>query len=434
VNKLDNHSCLDCSTEDSGLLLPRRPFIKGAGGAAGLSLFGSIKYLMAEAAGKEGALAEHVVLIWLVGGAPHIDTLDPKTDSKTGGPFKSIKTTVSGIEICEHLPKVARQMKDIAIIRGMSSAEGNHDRARYLMHTGYAPSGSAQHPSFGAHISAELADPSQELPAFVSIQTPSLGGGFLGARHSPFFVNNPTQPIQNVSYPKGVSTPRYDQRIKMLEYMESRFSKSRLREEIDSHWEVYRKAVTLVKSPKVKAFDVKLENSSVRQKYGENSFGQGCLMARRLIEHGVKFVEVGQGGWDTHQNNFDRSKALMGTLDPAVAALLEDLRDRQLLSKTMVIVMGEFGRTPRINGDEGRDHYPRAWSLAMAGGGVKGGQLIGKTDNTGSEVVDGKVVPSDFFQSLCFALGIDPNKQNYSGRGRPIKIVKDGEVIPGLFG
>jgi hypothetical protein len=302
------------------------------------------------------------------------------------------------------------------------------------MHTGYAPSGSAKHPSFGAYVSAELADPAQDLPAFVSIQSPSLGGGFLGARHSPFFVSNPTRPIQNISYPKGVSVTRYDKRLKMLGYMESRFSKSRLREEIDSHWEVYKKAVTMVKSPKVKAFDVKRERSSLRQKYGENSFGQGCLMARRLIEHGVKFVEVGQRGWDTHQNNFERSETLMGTLDPAVAALIEDLRDRQLLSKTMVIVMGEFGRTPRINGNQGRDHYPRAWSLAMAGGGVKGGQVIGKTDKSGSEVVDGKVEPNDFFQSLCFALGIDANKQNYSGRGRPIKIVKDGEVIPDLFG
>ncbi|MDP6506150.1 MAG: DUF1501 domain-containing protein, partial [Planctomycetota bacterium] len=223
-------------------------------------------------------------------------------------------------------------------------------------------------------------------------------------------------------------------RIKMLGYMESRFSKSRLREEIDSHWEVSKKAVTMVKSSKVNAFDVKREKASLRQKYGENPFGQGCLMARRLIEHGVKFVEVGQGGWDTHQNNFERSKALMGTLDPAVATLIEDLRSRQLLSKTMVIVMGEFGRTPRINGDKGRDHYPRAWSLAMAGGGVKGGQAIGKTDKTGSEVVDGKVEPSDFFQSLCFALGIDASKQNYSGRGRPMKIVNGGEIIPGLFG
>lgn len=430
-------ACPICGPDgDSSSSWSRREFLRlglASAGAASLSLFGSIRYLLAEGEAEPGASARSVILLWLNGGPSHLDTFDPKEDTKTAGPFKPIETSVSGIRICEHLPQVARQMKHLALVRSMVSKEGNHDRARYLMHTGYAPQGTVRHPGFGSIVSCELGRPESELPNFVTIRGPSIGGGFLGARYSPFFIQDPTTSIANLGTARGIDPAQFDHRMKLLTQLEESFNRSRVRPEIESHREVYTKAARLVKSPSTKAFDLGQESQAVREAYGKNAFGQGVLMARRLVEAGVKFVEVFLDGWDTHQDNFKRTETLMKELDPAMATLLQDMEARGLLSSTLVLCMGEFGRTPAINGDQGRDHYPRAWSFAAGGGGIRGGQVIGQTSNDGGEVARDPVTPPDLFASLCHALGIDPNKQNYSSRGRPIKLVDKGKIIDKLF-
>lgn len=432
MNEFTKSFCTECDRTSESL--SRREFMQaGVGGGLGLSLFGSLQHLLAEGAANPEAQAKSVILLWLNGGPSHLDTWDPKNDSSTKGSFKSIATSVPGIRICEHMPKLARQMKDFTILRSMSSAEGNHQRARYLMHTSYAPSGTVKHPGFGAIVSSEIGSEEIDLPSFVSIRGPSQGGGLLGAKHSPFFISDPTKPIANLSNPSGVSTDRFDRRVKLLNYLEKNFSRSRQREEVDSHHEVYGKAVKLVKSPSIKAFDLSKERESLRSSYGKNVFGQGCLMARRLVQSGVKFVEVTLDGWDTHQENFTRTENLLAQLDPAMSTLLQDLKSRGMLESTLVICMGEFGRTPRINSNNGRGHFPRAWSFTIAGGGVQGGRVIGLTSRDGSEVKKDKVTPPDLFTTLSYSLGIDPKKQNYSSRGRPIKLVSGGKVIETLF-
>ena len=331
--------------------------------------------------------AKACILLWMNGGPSHLDTFDPKPGTKTGGEFKAIKTRIEGVKFCEHLPLVAEQADKLAVIRSMTTKEGNHDRAGYLMHTGYAPSTTLQHPSFGAWVSHEIGDERAELPNFVSIRGPSVGRRFSGRAawpvcHSEAGGGRP-QP--------GVCEGRRCGAVQSAAGRAGRFAAefSRRRPagaEIAAHDVVYQKAVRLMRSPLAKAFEIKEEPQAVQEKYGASDFGRGCLMARRLVESGVKFVEVTLDGWDTHINNFSGVRSLCGDLDPGMSALLADLAERKLLDQTLVIWMGEFGRTPTINGRDGRDHYPNAWSAVLAGGGVRRGIAHGSTDDEGAKV------------------------------------------------
>ncbi|MDE0552784.1 MAG: DUF1501 domain-containing protein, partial [Candidatus Poribacteria bacterium] len=339
-----------------------------------------------------------------------------------------------GIQVSEHLPQVAAQAHHLSIIRSMVSREGNHERARYLLHTGYAPGGAVRHPTLGSLTSYYLDDSLSDLPSCVNINAPTYSGGFLGATHDPFVVNDSMRPVEDLSYPAQMDTHRFRERLKMLRTIEKDFIAKRTGRSTEAHEAIYKKADQLINSPKIDAFQLNEEPLAVREAYGMNKFGQGCLMARRLVEAGVKFVEVSLDGWDTHQNNFERTKELLNVVDPAFATLLKDLSERELLDKTVVLWLGEFGRTPRINNNDGRDHHTNGWSTVVAGGGTRGGQVIGGTDEDGSEVVSGAVGVPDLFASLCFALGINPDEENYSRSGRPIRVVNDGSVIEELFG
>ena len=315
----------------------------------------------------------------------------------------------------------------------MVSREGNHERARYLLHTGYAPGGAVRHPTLGSITSYYLEDALLDLPSCVNINSPTYSGGFLGATHDPFVVKDPMKPVEDISYPAQMDTHRFRERLKMLRAIEKDFIAKRTGRSTEAHEAIYKKADELINSPKIDAFRLDEEPIAVQEAYGMNKFGQGCLMARRLVEAGVKFVEVSLDGWDTHQNNFDRTKELLDMVDPAFAMLLKDLSERDLLEETLVLWLGEFGRTPRINDNDGRDHHTNGWSAVVAGGGTRGGQIIGGTNEDGSEVVSGAVGVPDLFASLCFALGIDSNEENYSRSGRPIRVVNDGSVIEELF-
>ncbi len=378
--------------------------------------------------------AKHVIVMFMSGGPSQLDTFDPKDPSQdNSGPFMPISTSVKGIQVSEHLPQVAEQAHHLSIIRSMVTREGNHERARYLLHTGYAPGGAVRHPTLGSLTSYYLDDNESKLPSCVNINSPTYSGGFLGAVHDPFVVNNPMKPVDDISYPAQMDTYRFRERLKMLNNLEKDFIAKRTGRGTEAHQAIYKKADELLNSPKLKAFELNEEPTAVREAYGMNRFGQGCLMARRLVESGVKFVEITLDGWDTHENNFERTKELLEIVDPAYAMLIKDLSERDLLDETVVLWLGEFGRTPKINMNDGRDHHPNGWSAVIAGGGTRGGQVIGSTTEDGLKVADNPIGVSDLFASLCFALGINYEEENISRSGRPIRVVDDGKVIEELF-
>lgn len=379
------------------------------------------------------AKAKSCIVLWMAGGPSQIDTFDPKPGTSTGGEFKAISTAVDGIQISEHLPLVAKEMKDLAVIRSMTSKEGNHDRARYYVHTGYARAGVTQHPSFGSVVAKELIDKSQGLPAYVSINGPAAGAGLLGVNFAPFVIRNPEKPPENLAYSNRITRERFDDRMQLLDTVNAQFTSTHKQEDIIKKEAIYQRAMDLMNSPSLTAFDLEKEQNSVRDRYGRNKTGLAFLMARRLVEHGVKFVEVEMSGWDTHSDNFTETKALMQELDPAYSALISDLRERGLLQSTLVVWMGEFGRTPKINGKGGRDHWPQNWSAVIAGGGIRGGQAIGSTDKNGAWIEERAISVPDLYATLCRCLAIDETKYNSSPLGRPIRIVDQGKPVTELI-
>jgi hypothetical protein len=430
-------SLLHIRTNRDGVL-SRRSFLRSlAVGSAGLGFLGwkDAVSLHAEELRKSGLSC---ILLFMRGGPSQLETFDPKPDTPNGGPTQDIATAVSSIRIAEHWPNVAKAMTDIALVRSMTNKEGEHLRATYQMHTGYVPSGSVKYPSFGSIAASELGPENFDLPHFVSIgnRLAAAGSGFLGMSVAPFVVGNPLQMPGNVSLPPGITDKRFGRRLELLEQLEEDFAEAGGKPRVEEHRALYSSAAQMALSPRLKAFDLNQEKEAIRDRYGRNAFGQGCLLARRLVEQGVTFVEVESNGWDTHQNNFDRVKALSETVDPAFASLVTDLKEHGRLDKTLVIWMGEFGRTPKINhrGEKpGRDHYPRAFSLALAGGGIRGGQVIGSTTADGTSVKDRPVGVADLFCTFCQALKINPRKENLSGLGRPIKIVSGGKPVKELF-
>lgn len=416
-------------------VLSRRTFLRNASvGAAGLGLLGWKEAVTAHAdeLRKDGLAC---ILLFMRGGPSQFETFDPKPGNTNGGPTKDIATAASGIRIAEPWTNLAKVMKDVTLVRSMTSKEGEHLRATYQMHTGYLPSGSVKHPSIGSIVAHEIGKKDFDLPHFVSIggRFATAGSGFLGMSVSPFVVSNASQMPSNVELPSGVDSKRYGKRLELLNDLESDFAEAGGGPRVKSHQALYANAANMVLSPRLKAFDLSQESDKYRERYGKSAFGQGCLLARRLVEAGVTFVEVEFNGWDTHDDNFNRVKTLSETCDPAFAALIGDLKERGRLDKTLVIWMGEFGRTPRINGRTGRDHYPRAFNVALAGGGVKGGQVIGATSDNGTEVKQRPVSVNDLFCTFYKALKINPHKENMSPLGRPMKLVDGGEAVKELF-
>jgi uncharacterized protein (DUF1501 family) len=408
--------------------LSRRDFFKlSSVGVLGTSMSGWLNVLAARAA-TENLKHKSCILLWMDGGPTHKDTFDLKPGTKDAGEFKPIDTAVPGIQISEHLPKIASIMNHGAIIRSMSTGEGAHGRAKYYLHTGYKEGvGGVIYPSMGSIVSSELGNPESPMPNFVAVGNRSYGSGFLGARHQPLNVVDPTKGVENLK--AAVDANQFGERVGLLEDMEQGFFRQYKAGSAKAHQTTYARAVSLMQSKQAKAFDLSQEKDSVKSAYGSGKFGEGCLLARRLVETGVSFVEVTLGGWDTHQNNWDKVKSLSNQVDPAVHALVNDLKERGLLDSTLIIWMGEFGRTPKINSRSakpGRDHYPRAWSSVMFGGGIKGGQVIGKTDKEGATVEERPVSAIDFMATVCKILKIDAEKKNKTPNGRPIGIVDKG--------
>jgi hypothetical protein len=368
----------------------------------------------------------------MAGGPSHIDTWDPKPGRKTGGSFKAIGSSVDGVQVCEHLPRLAARMKQMALIRSLTSKEGNHDRARHLMHTGYAPAGGADHPAFGSLVAEARAGVTGGMPGYVSIGGPGEDAGFLSANFSPFPVQNPLRPVKYLAPAKGVDAERFEERLELWRKLEERFASGRGGDYARSRRAVGEQAVALMKSKGVEAFKLDAEPEKAREAYGTHEFGTGCLMARRLVEASVPFVEVTLNGWDTHDDNFNRVQKLCTQVDQGMGALIDDLESRGLLASTLIVWMGDFGRTPRINERGGRDHFPACSSVLLAGGGVKGGQAVGATDKDGAEVAERPVTVPDLYRTIAHVLDLNPDKLRVSPSGRPIKEVDGGAVIAGL--
>ena len=399
----------------------------------------------------------HCILLWMTGGPSQIDTFDMKPGHANGGPFKEIATAVPGMRFSEHLPQLAKHADSLAILRGLSTKEGDHGRATELMHTGQLPMGPIRYPTVGSALSKALARGESDLPSFVSVNpfVPYNVGspGFLGAAHAPLtvgaqsnYVNQQPTPADGYAtltvddaQPRPTYLARQQTRLELWRGLEDRF----LAENPDAaaaaaHRTVYERAIRFMTGSEraLEAFDLSQEPDALRQAYGRGSFGQGCLLARRLVERGVAFVEVAMNGgdnnflvWDTHQDNFNLVKKLSAELDAGFATLLADLKQRGLLESTTILWMGEFGRTPVITaGSNGREHFTDAWSAVLAGGGIQGGAVHGRTSRDGRTVEDGRIEVGDLLATLAAAVGVKPDTENLSEMGRPIKIAEGTPV------
>ena len=337
------------------------------------------------------------------------------------------------MQICEHMPMVAQQMKHLSVVRSMSTREADHNRGRYYMHTGYVPNPNIEHPSYGAVLSHQLSHqrPELEIPPFVTVGGGSVGPGFLGMAWAPFSVNSNGQ-VRNLQM--GLEDQRLYQRMYALDLIESGFINQRRGSAASDHQKILKKTLNLMTSSQMDAFKVASEPENVQERYGNTNFGRGCLMARRLVEQGVPFIEVDLGGWDNHQNiHATLRDTKLPELDQAMSALVEDLEQRGLLEDTAIIWMGEFSRTPRINGNAGRDHWARSWSVVVGGGGMNGGIAVGETNSDGTRVETEPYTSQDVMASVCKALGISLQTTFTSQNGRPMKIANSGKIIKELF-
>lgn len=435
-------------------LLGRRDFIR-IGGLTSLGLVSGLGGSLRAAEKQPPAgRAKSCILIWLDGGPSHLETFDlkPNAPAEVRGPFSTINTATPGISICEHLPQLAKRMNKLAVVRSVTSPLGEHNLAANYLLTGYQPTPAVAYPTVGAVLSSQRSEPAI-LPANIAVPSFRVGGGkmtgegYLSSAHRPFSVGgDPSKAdfrVANLDFYPGVDRDRVEQRRRFLGAWEG-FAKAAdaLPEHpTDASFEA---AYRLATSASARAaFDLKAETAQTRARYGGKAIGQSCLLARRLVERGVQFVTVNNTGWDTHKDAYTRLKegftgartpvGLIPSLDQAASALLDDLANSGRLDETLVLIMGEFGRTPKINVTGGRDHWPRVFSVALAGGGIKGGQVIGSSDRTGESPLDRPVTPADLAATIYQTLGVDPQKTLQTADGRPIRI-SPGKVIPELLG
>jgi len=435
---------------DSVKLSRREALQLSAAGVVGFSMSGWLE-AVAQQNATNPQRRRSCILLWMNGGPSQMDTFDLKPGHANGGPYREIQTNVPGIRISEHLPRVAQHMDKMSIIRAMSTREGDHGRGTFYLRSGYLPQGPIQYPTMGSLIAKEIGAEDLPLPSFVSIapfrafSPAAYGSGFLGPQYAPLMVGesagfNPqgqdaydqSLRVQDMTAGEGVQASQFDARVDLLQDMEREFVDRHQAVAARSHQTAYDRAVRLMRTSARTAFNLNEESAAIRDAYGRNLFGQGCLLARRLVERNVPFVEVTLGSmqnnpvaWDTHGQNFQNVQRLSEILDPAWGTLMSDLRERGLLDTTTIVWMGEFGRTPRINPQQGRDHYPNAWTTVLAGGGIRGGTVFGRTSADGTTVEDPRPVGvPDLLATVFQALGIDHTNQNMSNVGRPIPMTE----------
>jgi hypothetical protein len=439
--------------------MSRRHFLKHVAGCSLMAL-PAVQFLRTIQANAQEMRRNNksLIILWMGGGPATIDIWDLKPGRPTGGEFRPIDTNVPGIQISQHMPRTAQQMSHLAIIRSLTTTEGDHNRGRQLMHTAYTPNPAMQYPAIGSVVAMEAPRlPNYQpgsLPAYIAVGGAAEGPGFLGMSYAPFTVQNPGTPPDNIRAPQGMGgtameqEDRIQRRRRMFHALEDNFmharaphldltNRNRFADASRSHSDVYNKGFSLVASSEGRVFELSGESAQTRDAYGagQSGFGRGCLLARRLVEAGVSAVEVDLGGWDTHQQNFNALRTrLLPQMDQSMAALVADLVQRGRWENTVLLWMGEFGRTPRINQNAGRDHWARSWSVVVGGGAIRGGQVHGSTDADGTNVANNPVRVGDLFATVYRALGIDPTTQVRDPIGRPFSISgENGRPIQALF-
>jgi hypothetical protein len=422
--------------------LTRRQFVSNAARAyLGVHLFPMLGGTVASAAPAEikGGKAKNVIYLYMSGGMSHVDTFDPKPKNKDiMGKTEAIATKVDGLMVGHYLPKTAQVMENVCVINSMNSTQGAHEQGTYTMHTSYDLRGTIKHPALGAWAVKLGGRIHPELPGFVAINSSpdTAGGGFFGAKYAAALIGSPDDGLQDSCRSDAVTSEDFERRLSLADRMNSQFHGRYPNADVKAYEELYREAITLMKSKDLKAFDLTLESNATRELYGSGRFAQGCLLARRLVENGVRFVEVQLGGWDTHVDNFAGVAGRCKEFDQAYAALIADLAKSGQLNETLVVVATEFGRSPEIKTEhkDGRDHHPQAFSCLLAGGGIKGGTKYGSTDSSGGKVKDGKVSVQDFNATIACALGLPYDTVLMSPTKRPFKIADKGVPVTSLFG
>lgn len=416
----------------------------GIAGVGGLNLAAMLRL---EASETESTSRKNAIFIFLTGGQSHMDSWDPKPDAgEMKGEFDSIATNVPELRVCEHMPQLARQADKYAVVRNVTHTQGAHSPGQRYLQTGNPKIPSLEYPDYGAVISKEHHSP-VGVPQYVLFpgggsNSASYSSGYLGVANGPFTAlgdpNAKGYSVRALATPAGLTSQQMNTRRRLLERVDTRFRNIDIaNQEVDGMDKSYQKAFDILQSKTVRrAFDIESEDSKIRDLYGRHTFGQSCLLARRLIEAGTRCVSIYNGGWDTHENNFrDLKSKLLPPWDQGLAALLVDLHDRGMLENTVVWCTGEFGRTPKINDKgAGRDHWARAMSMLYAGGGIRGGQVIGQTDKTGSEPDGDSYSPDDAAASFYRALGIEHRREYYTPDGRPVMLVANGTPIAQLWG
>jgi len=379
--------------------------------------------------------ASKCIYLYMGGGMSQVDTFDPKPGSKSQGPLKAVNSKADGVQLGELMSKTAEQMKHATVIRSLNSNQGAHEQAAYFMRTSYAPINTTRHPCLSAWSNFFQAKPGETLPGGIMIAGGGdhPGCGFLESKFSPLPVGDPNRGVTNIHPPNGVDLKEMRNRLDVLGSLNQKFYKSYELKSMQGHEDMYFDAVKLMASKDIEAFDITKEPGDVKARYGENGFGRACLLARRLVEKGVRFIDVSHGGWDTHDDNFARLKDTAGALDTGLSALIEDLSKRGLLDDTLICVVSEFGRTPDINRTNGRDHFPKCFSAFLAGGGLKGGTAYGKTSPDGQEIAENKIGIPDLNATIAYGLGLPIDKVITSPDGRPFTIAHKGKPLTDLF-
>lgn len=419
--------------------ISRRSFInKLAAGCLGVT---TIPQLMTSNAHAESfainkeAPAKAVIYLYMSGGLSHVDSFDVKPEnSKVRGEASALKTNADGLRVSKFFPNMAKQMKHVAAINSLTTTQGAHDQGSYYMHTSYESRGTIVHPYLGSWVNRMAGNVHGTLPANVMIRPGgTLGAGWMPGKFAALPVDNPKDGVKYSSRHRRVSAEQFDRRITVLDKMNREFQQTYKQTSVREYSDIYKDAIELMSSKDLEAFDVNKESDKDKKAYGTSSFGLGCLLARRLVQKGVRWVEVNLGGWDHHDNIYGRFQDNSSTLDQAMAALINDLNEKGMLKSTLVVLATEFGRTPMINVNKGRDHYPKAFTGLLAGGGVKGGQAYGKTDKDGMNVVENKVKIPDFNATIAHALGLPLEQKIFSATGRPFTVAHKGKPITAIF-
>lgn len=417
----------------------RRRFITNAAKMyLGVNLFPVFAPTVGAAPAPAKGKAKSVIYLYMSGGMSHLDTFDPKPKKKeVMGPTEAISTSATDIMVGKYLPKTAEVMDKVCVINSMTSRQGAHEQGTYIMHTSYDMRGTVKHPSLGAWVMKLGGRLNPEIPGYVAIDSSQeySGGGFFGAKFAAAPIGSPNDGLQDSRKPDAVSKEDFERRLSLADRLNKQFHGRYQNADVKAYEELYQEAIRLMNSKDLKAFNINDEAASTRTMYGSGRFAQGCMLARRLVEHGVRFVEVQLGGWDTHYDNFAAVEGRCKEFDQAYAGLLQDLEKRGLLKDTLVVVATEFGRTPEIKTEhqDGRDHHPAAFSCLLAGGGVKGGFKYGETDAKGDRVKDKPVTVQDFNATIASALGLPHDLVVMSPSGRPFKFADQGKPVADVF-